>query len=1173
MLKRRRRHRPRHSSSSSSDGEEDSDVDQTSSSSASASTSSSASSLESESLGMLEWPSICRQVACLTQTPMGARAALFDDPVSERRGGGAGGARARALARRKNGQSRRRGIPLAATREEAERLLDETEAALEAISDSSAVPFDLSGALDLTQLLDSLSVPSEGGGGAAAAAAAAGAGGGSDGDRRSSVTALAVSGVADTLEAAAAAEGAAARSPALAALAAGRLCGEGLAQLLRGLRRAVPRGEARLADSATPQLAEARARRRGADAAARAAAAEWGKRLHAAGAAARAAVALRRDRLCVPVLTARKSELPRGSVTLATSASGATSFCEPAPLVPLNNEAAAARQGEEAAEAAALEALTGLIVARGRELRGVVEAVAALDVARARAEHARWVSGAWGGNGTGRGRSGVPRGGGRGSPAAAAATALSPPPPPSEHPCAAARPRLLDAPQGRAEGAVRIEGLLHPLLLERALPRLPNPPGVEEEEAGEQAGNRGPGGRAAGSGSAPPPSFPRGLAFRVPQGTSVVVITGPNTGGKTAGLKSLGLASLMARAGLFLAVEGGPGGEAPGGAAPGGGGGASSSASSSASSATSPSASSSASSPRSPPTLSFFDCVLADVGDPQSLAASLSTFSGHVRRAARALEAVRGGGGDSAPPSSEAPSSSPRPPPSPSASSALVLLDELGAGTDPSEGAALGAALLDAFAESRGAALTVATAHFAELKGDARPHVADAAVEFDPVALAPTYRLLWGSGPGNSCALEVARGLGFDLDVVEAAAASLGRGGEEEGEEDEESESGVSAAAPFAAASSSPSSSAKGGSGVSRTRADVLAAAAGLAATLAADLGAARDDAAAAAGERAAAEREAEAAALASAAAAAKEQEAAGARSRASSAAEEDVSWALGAFERGELSEAEAAGALAEVAASAPSPAEAAARLARARRGGGGGGAEEEGGSPSPPSPSGASSPAAAAAATAWLPAVGEEVAVLKMGGRLAVVTRAPRSPGSSLVVRLSKGLDVTLRTFEVAPPPRGGAGAAGGEGGAPSSSSSSSPSSPSNAASLRGAARSGSLSASGSRLFLAPRVARRSPDAPAIKTPDNTVDVRGLDSASAAAAVRDAVGSADDGDALFVVHGLGAGVLKKAVRAQLAEMVAKAARKKKNSIGGGVASYGDDEESQGGVTIIRVRR
>ena len=91
--------------------------------------------------------------------------ALFDDPVSERRGGGAGGARARALARRKNGQSRRRGIPLAATREEAERLLDETEAALEAISDSSAVPFDLSGALDLTQLLDSLSVPSEGGGG------------------------------------------------------------------------------------------------------------------------------------------------------------------------------------------------------------------------------------------------------------------------------------------------------------------------------------------------------------------------------------------------------------------------------------------------------------------------------------------------------------------------------------------------------------------------------------------------------------------------------------------------------------------------------------------------------------------------------------------------------------------------------------------------------------------------------------------------------------------------------------------------------------------------------------------------------------------------------------------------------------------------------------------------
>ena len=202
------------------------------------------------------------------------------------------------------------------------------------------------------------------------------------------------------------------------------------------------------------------------------------------------------------------------------------------------------------------------------------------------------------------------------------------------------------------------------------------------------------------------------------------------------------------------------------------------------------------------------------------------------------------------------------------------------------------------------------------------------------------------------------------------------------------------------------------------------------------------------------------------------------------------------------------------------------------------------------------------------------------MQGQLAVVTRAPRSPGSSLVVRLlgsRKGLDVTLKTFEVAPPPREQGGGGGGGGGERNSSTS--PSSTSTSASLRGAARSGSLSASGSRIFTAPKTARRSPEAPAIKTPENTVDVRGLDSAGAAAAVRDAVGCADDGDALFIVHGLGAGVLKKAVRKELASMVAKAAKKKSGSkkgaatIGGGVASYGDDEDSAGGVTLVRVRR
>ncbi|RUR86869.1 endonuclease MutS2 [Chlorogloeopsis fritschii PCC 6912] len=202
----------------------------------------------------------------------------------------------------------------------------------------------------------------------------------------------------------------------------------------------------------------------------------------------------------------------------------------------------------------------------------------------------------------------------------------------------------------------------------------------------------------------------------------VVTITGPNTGGKTVTLKTLGLAALMAKVGLFVPA-------------------------------------------REPVELPWFEQILADIGDEQSLQQNLSTFSGHIRRISRILDAL--GTGDTE--SEENISPSP-PPPLPSS---LVLLDEVGAGTDPAEGSALAIALLCYLAEH--AQLTMATTHFGELKAlkyqDER--FENASVEFDEATLSPTYRLLWGI-PGRSNALAIARRLGLKPEVVEAAKSNLG---------------------------------------------------------------------------------------------------------------------------------------------------------------------------------------------------------------------------------------------------------------------------------------------------------------------------------------------------------------------------------------------------------------
>jgi DNA mismatch repair protein MutS2 len=345
----------------------------------------------------------------------------------------------------------------------------------------------------------------------------------------------------------------------------------------------------------------------------------------------------RNGRYVLVVRSEHRSAIP--GIVHGSSGSGASLFLEPLSTVEINNDIVALEQQEGEEVRRILLALADAFRRRGADLQRTVDAATELDVLQARAQFSMAVDGT--------------------QPAIA------------------------------ADGRLEIRAGRHPLLIPAVRRHIADaaPAGVPSDLSEHDPRN--------------PATVVVPVDVLLIPPVRVLVITGPNTGGKTVALKTAGLLSLMAQAGLLIPAADGS-------------------------------------------QIPVFRTVFADIGDEQSIAASLSTFSGHIANIVAMDKAL------------DLP--------------ALVLLDEAGAGTDPLEGGALAMAIINHF--HRRGAMVVATTHYDALKSYASTTegVMAAGFGFDPQTFAPTYRLNYGS-PGSSLALEIAKRLGMPATVIEQARA------------------------------------------------------------------------------------------------------------------------------------------------------------------------------------------------------------------------------------------------------------------------------------------------------------------------------------------------------------------------------------------------------------------
>ena len=347
----------------------------------------------------------------------------------------------------------------------------------------------------------------------------------------------------------------------------------------------------------------------------------------------------RNGRFVLVVRAEHRSAIP--GIVHGSSSSGASLYLEPLSTVEINNDIVALEQQEAEEVRRILLGLTDQYRRRALDLQRTIEAATELDVIQAKARLSAIVGGV--------------------EPALA------------------------------GDGAFELLAARHPLLIPAISQRL-----VDRRSAAAKGGD-------GGTESTAPEHGPVPVDVRLVPGTTVLVITGPNTGGKTVALKTAGLLALMAQAGLHVPAENGS-------------------------------------------RLPVFRSVFADIGDEQSIAANLSTFSWHMTNIVQMERSL--------------------------ALPALVLLDEVGAGTDPVEGGALGLAIVDHL-RKRGAHV-VATTHYEPLKSYASTTagVTCAAFGFDPETFAPTYRLNYGT-PGRSLALEIAGRLGLGPEILDEARRNI----------------------------------------------------------------------------------------------------------------------------------------------------------------------------------------------------------------------------------------------------------------------------------------------------------------------------------------------------------------------------------------------------------------